>query len=140
MRKKIAHKWIKALRSGKYKQGKNWLKSTCEDVVRHCCLGVLCELHNEAMRKQKRKTAKENFNGSNFVIFDGNAQALPPSVQKWAGMKSDQGEFPYRGKSSHPGLGSLANCHMVESLAGMNDGGCSFQEIATFITKNTERL
>lgn len=33
-------KWVKALRSGKYKQGKGVL---C-DRGKHCCLGVLCRV------------------------------------------------------------------------------------------------
>jgi len=33
-------KWLEALRSGKYQQGKNFLR----EGDRYCCLGVLCEL------------------------------------------------------------------------------------------------
>ena len=40
MDKKIKKKWLKALRSGKYKQGMGTLR--IED--RFCCLGVLCDL------------------------------------------------------------------------------------------------
>lgn len=42
MTKKIAMKWVKALRSGKYKQAKHRLKS----AEGYCCLGVLCEINN----------------------------------------------------------------------------------------------
>lgn len=43
MNKKLAMKWVKALRSGKYKQGApKKLKST----LGYCCLGVLCEIEN----------------------------------------------------------------------------------------------
>jgi len=37
--KKLKQKWIKALRSGKYKQGKERLYNEEEDS--YCCLGVL---------------------------------------------------------------------------------------------------
>lgn len=40
MDKKLARKWVDALRSGKYKQGRN---SLVKDG-KYCCLGVLCEL------------------------------------------------------------------------------------------------
>lgn len=43
---KLAKKWAKALRSGKYKQ-QNWrLRYVDENTgeVSHCCLGVLCEV------------------------------------------------------------------------------------------------
>lgn len=37
----IKRKWVKALRSGKYKQGRNALKN---ETNAFCCLGVLCEV------------------------------------------------------------------------------------------------
>lgn len=40
MKKEIADKWVTALRSGKYKQGRFTLKKG--DT--YCCLGVLCEI------------------------------------------------------------------------------------------------
>lgn len=40
-------KWVEALRSEKYKQGKNMLKTICEGEYKYCCLGVLCELQNQ---------------------------------------------------------------------------------------------
>jgi hypothetical protein len=40
MNKELKAKWIAALRSGKYKQGRSRLKHS----GRHCCLGVLCEV------------------------------------------------------------------------------------------------
>lgn len=43
--KKMMRKWIKALRSGKYRQGKSALKRRSEDHgATYCCLGVLCEV------------------------------------------------------------------------------------------------
>lgn len=42
-------KWIKALRSGEYKQAKNELRSlggTDGEVLGYCCLGVLCDIAN----------------------------------------------------------------------------------------------
>lgn len=43
MDKKLAKKWVKALRSGKYKQTTDNL----QDETGHCCLGVLCEIQTE---------------------------------------------------------------------------------------------
>ena len=40
MNKNLKRKWLRALRSGRYKQGKYYLRNS-ED--RYCCLGVLCE-------------------------------------------------------------------------------------------------
>lgn len=43
MVKEYKKKWIEALRSGNYKQGKFALKRD----NRYCCLGVLCNIHPE---------------------------------------------------------------------------------------------
>ncbi len=40
VKKQLRDKWVKALRSGKYKQGTAWLRKH----EQHCCLGVLCEV------------------------------------------------------------------------------------------------
>lgn len=46
MDKTLKRKWLKALRSGKFRQGQNGLRTptTHGGHVRHCCLGVLCEV------------------------------------------------------------------------------------------------
>lgn len=42
----LKDQWIAALKSGDYIQGKNYLKHPdSEGVIRHCCLGVLAEIH-----------------------------------------------------------------------------------------------
>ncbi len=40
MKRKLAQKWVAALRSGKYNQTTGRLK----DEIGYCCLGVLCEI------------------------------------------------------------------------------------------------
>lgn len=40
MKKELKKKWVEALRSGKYSQGKNYLRKGDS----YCCLGVLCEV------------------------------------------------------------------------------------------------
>ena len=46
MNKQLKSKWVKALRSGKYKQGFGMLKQRSDTAHRpeYCCLGVLREL------------------------------------------------------------------------------------------------
>jgi hypothetical protein len=47
----LKSKWVEALRSGKYQQARNFLKS--EDG--YCCLGVLCDIQGadfEAIREE----------------------------------------------------------------------------------------
>jgi len=44
--KAFKKKWVAALRSGKYKQGKHRLKQTDIKGDSYCCLGVACEIAN----------------------------------------------------------------------------------------------
>jgi hypothetical protein len=47
-------KWVKALRSGKYKQGTDALRSvTPEEGTRYCCLGVACHVAGASGIKNK---------------------------------------------------------------------------------------
>lgn len=41
MKKELKDKWVAALRSGKYEQGQNYLRT---EKNKYCCLGVLCEV------------------------------------------------------------------------------------------------
>jgi len=71
----IKKQWIEALRSGKYKQGRYWLRHRNE----FCCLGVLCDLHAQATNCEWN--TDENYLGA--------AQALPKEVVNWAGLDSE---------------------------------------------------
>lgn len=43
-KKEVYQRWIAALRSGKYRQGKYVLKQINSGGASFCCLGVLCDL------------------------------------------------------------------------------------------------
>lgn len=45
MESTIKQKWVKALRSGKYKQGRGMLRNNDNEF---CCLGVLCDLFDQS--------------------------------------------------------------------------------------------
>lgn len=79
MKKSIADKWIKALRSGKYKQTKNKLTNGKE----FCCLGVLCEIAPKITTKS--------------VLHTDETLRKYPKVMQWAGIKSTNGHY---GKST----------------------------------------
>lgn len=79
MIKELKDKWIKALRSGEYKQGKQLLRSGNN---LYCCLGVLCEVMGTRATKP---------NDVNFYYYDGNSGALSDTLAIQAGLKhSDQ--------------------------------------------------
>lgn len=49
MNPEVKKKWLDALRSGKYKQGKDQLKQEQDGDCAYCCLGVLCDLFVKEM-------------------------------------------------------------------------------------------
>lgn len=140
MKPEVAKKWVSALRSGKYTQGKKALKyKTKNNVTRHCCLGVLCELYNQDKKKKQQKPlsvklapahAAGELGGDNKPYsFAGQATVLPDSVRKWAGMADAIGEIANE-DSDHDG----------STLAELNDDGMSFKKIAEIIEDNVDKL
>lgn len=131
MRKDIAKKWVKALRNGKYKQGHTYLKQLYDrGEPKHCCLGVLCELYNDSMRKNHKKTLSTKVRsklGSDCVVFNNKEGELPKVVMDWAGINDPIGRFVIDGE-------------MFGSLADMNDIGKTFKTISNFIEKNVDIL
>lgn len=49
MKKSIKKLWLKALRSGAYEQATHTLREGSGSRAKYCCLGVLCQLHNERL-------------------------------------------------------------------------------------------
>jgi hypothetical protein len=139
MKKKIADEWVKALRSGKYRQGKKALKfKSKRGVTRHCCLGVLCELYQkEHKRKLKVEPRSPDPDDdlpkySKAYKFEDSWETLPEKVMMWAGMDSDEGFLP----SDHYDYGYEGS----QTLAELNDNGCPFREIADTIAKDWEEI
>lgn len=132
MRKDVAKKWVKALRSGKYNQGQGCLKQTNRNnKTYHCCLGVLCELYNDEMRKKKKKMLTETVKDG-IHKFNRMDELLPKVVQNWAGLGSSRGDFE-----------SIANSpttHFYNGLADMNDFGSDFKTIANIIENNPDNI
>jgi hypothetical protein len=121
MKKKIADKWVKALRSGKYKRTKEVLCRQQENGKEYCCLGVLCDLY---MKEKGGKWYAANGYPFGALKFAGMEQSLPEKVRKWAGMKSDVGHYDSR----------------YDCLSDRNDAGTSFKRIADIIEKNVGKL
>lgn len=69
MNKRVKKLWIKALKSGKYKQ----TIRTLHDQNGYCCLGVLCNIYNR----------EKGYGGVK------NGSFLTSGVMKWAGLESD---------------------------------------------------
>ena len=124
MNKEIAKKWVKALRSGKYKQGTNVLHNTRNNT--YCCLGVLTDLYQQDRRSKKKKMLDVD-DKLDTVSYDGAEFILPDAVVKWAGMKTYDGSWDVENGDSN--------------LVYLNDERCcSFKTIANVIEKNVENL
>ena len=55
MKKMWKAKWIAALTSGEYTQGKGALRTVYQDHSKYCCLGVLCNLVDSTKWKNVNK-------------------------------------------------------------------------------------
>jgi hypothetical protein len=63
---KLKKRWIKALRSGKYKQGSGRL----QEDGKFCCLGVLCELMPKDFEWRGTRYLDLKYNAENLGSFD----------------------------------------------------------------------
>jgi hypothetical protein len=112
--KKLIKKWIKVLRSRKYKQGTGALRThgpTECSVDRFCCLGVLCDIIDPAGWESTRyfKNYIVEYNSQE----DCSESYLPPDYLKKIGLTRNE----------------------EEQLIGMNDNGKKFHEIANYLEK-----
>lgn len=116
MKKNIAKRWVKALRSGKYKQTKYILNNGNGEF---CCLGVLCEIAAKDGVIKPRKKGNRVYYGRQFNV-------LPATVMKWAGVKDAEG---------------LVYSPAVESLTYLNDDeNYDFNQIADVIEEKYKHL
>lgn len=134
MKKVIAKRWARALRSKKYKQAKGCLKVTSRTGVdRHCCLGILCEMYQNDQRRNKKQSMAVSVVPAWTVLvyprqpktsvvtgFGRNKeqQMLPACVQRWAGI-------------------SINGCF---NLTELNDNGMPFTKIADLIEERAAKL
>jgi hypothetical protein len=105
---KLKAEWIAALRSGKYKQGRLFLRDSEDN---YCCLGVLCEIAGE--------------------VAIANA-ADNDTVYRRAGAYCYRGTFGTLSSTMLREFGMSAN--LMNKLMEMNDTErCSFDTIADYI-------
>jgi len=121
MNEQVKNDWVKALRSGDYKQCRGVLRDSLDKNAGFCCLGVLCDISPNAIGKWRKM-----LNTDSMVWFGNGPQSrygnLPDSVRKWSGINSANG---YINRIS---------------LAKNNDIGKTFNEIADIIEANWKEL
>lgn len=144
MKQEIAQLWTDALRSGDYEQATGRLVEVDPangKAIGYCCLGVLCELAIKAgvsVEKSEPRLCSEE-SGDEFyggISYDGNDATLPGSVMRWADITYNDGSAAKKWGED----GDYAYADFPDSLAGLNDNGMSFREIANLIEKYTEVL
>lgn len=130
MKREIAQRWVQALRSKKFTQAHGRLHRVHPDSwgkAGYCCLGVLCELAREdgvvEADVHNVPGAYGTYGTTDDFSNNWSTVGLPKAVMDWSGMKSDGGRIGGDG-----------------SLAGLNDTGKNFEEIADVIEREVERL
>jgi hypothetical protein len=131
MNKDIAQKWIDALRSGKYQQGRGFLHSN----KGMCCLGVLCDLFDpKGWHEGEEVTSTSIPDTTLYYGYEAgqgstSSHYLPGSVVSWAGLHNSFGVHVF------------AADKLTIDLANVNDQPDStFAQIADLIEKNWEVL
>ncbi len=64
MNLELKQKWLDALRSGKYKQGTQYLNSSSG----YCCLGVLCEVAGIPAKPEEYWSTAMRYDGNNKLL------------------------------------------------------------------------
>ena len=131
MKKNVMELWVKALRSGEYKQGIGTLRkaSTKSASDEYCCLGVLCDISKRGAWNPPGMTGVREY----LVGGDRIGGLVPYKVRDWAEMKSSNGT---RSGEYAPPLYQLN-----DSKGGPSGGrNHTFQEIADIIEKEWESL
>ena len=101
-------KWLAALRSGEYTQGRGQLSLEVEGVMHHCCLGVLCRLQGRLVKIGSLAYDGTLVSASSLVLSTDN----PVNFLMHFRARMDGAE---------------------RTLADLNDRGASFAEIADII-------
>ena len=118
MKQEIKQKWIDALKSGEYQQGRERLKTK---DGKYCCLGVLCDIYSK--ETGEGEWVKNKYGGFAFEIEEKNSKwELPRKVYQWAELDGD-----------NPIFSSPDNKFGTSSLAEVNDAGVPFDKIAFII-------
>jgi hypothetical protein len=127
----VKEKWVNALRSEDYKQGKGVL---CRKGEEFCCLGVLTDIYI----KENNLAWEPAGMDADYLAFEGEAFGLTQSVVDWAGLEESHFgkklDEPIEGVDTYycEDCDEKHNSH--DSLIGLNDSaGFSFSQIADVI-------
>lgn len=122
MNPRIKSLWVAALRSGKYRQGKNALTNGRRGAQRrYCCLGVLCDVYAQETNVPVGRVVTSSSSWKEAMVRSNDVmQYLPCEVRDWATLKD-----------SDPSIDS--GCSASEANDDLN---WNFNQIATAIEAN----
>lgn len=122
MNRDLRNRWVEALRSGTYKQGKHRLKRVGQFPLdrNYCCLGVLCEVAGLEFEEDPYESLFNSKRSEYFFLKEEAGEARCSSFLPDAFRKEI-------------GIGYLDQ----EKLVRMNDEeNCSFEDIANWVEEN----
>ena len=127
MNPEVKQKWIDALRSGKYEQGCERLRS----VSGYCCLGVLCDLYAQEhdVEWDFRGNEETNLQPMDYWYFDDQSEFLPKVVMNWAGLKTHNPSVKVDIEDNDDG----DNSFYTDEIANVNDSGYTFNDLSKII-------
>ena len=127
MNSKIKEVWVNALRSGKYEQGSEKLRSE----TGYCCLGVLCDIYAQEHNTQWEFRGDEEINpqSQDYWYFDEHSEFLPESVMNWAELKTHNPTVRIDVEDNE----DEDNWYYKDELSNVNDSGYDFSQIANLI-------
>lgn len=127
MKKSDVKRWVKALRSGDYQQGIEYL--CYEDEISgdftYCCLGVACDVLNE--NDWVKHPRSNGWSIGEYKEFD-----IPSTSNLYGWGYADTASFPSKEILKKMGLGTT----YAQKLTKLNDSGWSFNRIAEKIEKD----
>jgi hypothetical protein len=125
--------WIDALKSGRFRQGKNRLHTVnrLNKTAVYCCLGLACKLANKTGKLKLPKTIEEPHNALPFIKYDDNGFILPSKIVNLLKLRNPGGNFK-----------KIANVNNLNfsGLVDMNDWGLPFNQIGEYIEANPENV
>lgn len=119
MNPRVKRMWLRALRSGRYAQGRGSLckmPDSRDRDYRFCCLGVLCDL--AVKDGVEVEWSPDPSAPAKRLMIEGDGGGLQEKVREWAGIDT-----------------RLAHLEEGDCLAIRNDKGASFQQIADLIER-----
>lgn len=124
-------KWIAALRSGEYEQGRSGLCIEDDTGVRHyCCLGVLAQL--DGVLTQERKTYIHELGYTGVRQF-GWLEGYAPNEAMYAGVNGVLERFSPVSPLEIDGTDRRDAWSLPYVVANLNDNGWTFNQIADYL-------